>query len=209
MFSTVLAESHIARTKKKQDQGKLRRLKLCMSMCRILIIRGNSEAVLQWDARVLWVFAWAIITLTHHVLGKCRQYSAVQRRDGWCVCRHCWTVDPIISWGRKGGARHHRREIKDDWLNQNRGPSWTACASIIGKPWWEPMQQLCDGRELSQEVRRSSVTPSWSEVGEESSCGEKNFQSLRISPRHVGTPLQLRSGGSNHNKEEYFTPVSW
>lgn len=102
-------------------------------MCGILIIRGNSEATLQWDARVLWVFAWAIITLTHHVLGKCRQYSAVQRRDGWCVCRHCWTVDPIISWGRKGGARHHRREIKDDWLNQNRGPSWTACACI----YWE------------------------------------------------------------------------
>lgn len=95
-------------------------------MCRMLRIRENSEAMLHWEARVLWVFAWAIITLTHHVLGKCRQYSAAQRHDGWCVCRHRWTVDPIISWGRKGGARHRWGEIRDDWLNQNRGPSWLA-----------------------------------------------------------------------------------
>lgn len=95
-------------------------------MSGMLSIPGNSEAMLQWEARVLWVFAWAVITLTHHVLGKCRQYSAAQRHDGWCVCRHRWTVDPIISWGKKGGARHHGGEIRDDWLNQNRGPSWIA-----------------------------------------------------------------------------------
>ena len=87
---------------------------------------GNSETMLQWEARVLCLFASAITTLSHHVLGKCRQYSLAQLHDGWCVCRHRWTVYPIISWGRKGGARHHRGEIRDDWLNQNRGPSWMA-----------------------------------------------------------------------------------
>lgn len=92
----------------------------------MLSLHGNPEAMLQWEAKVLQLFAWAIITLTHHVLGKCRQYSAAQRHDGWCVCRHSWTVDPIISWGRKGGASHHGGEIRDDWLNQNRGPSWMA-----------------------------------------------------------------------------------
>lgn len=92
----------------------------------MLSICENSEAMLQWQDRVLLVFAWAIITLTHHVLAKCRQYRAAQRHDGWCVCGHRWTVDPIISWGRKGGARHHREEIRNDWLNENRGPSWMA-----------------------------------------------------------------------------------
>lgn len=77
-------------------------------------------------------------------------------------------------------------------------------AGITGEPLRESTQQLDDSRELSQEVRRSSVSPSESEVGEVSSCGEKNFQSLGISSGHAWTNLLLRSGGFNFNMEEYF-----
>lgn len=70
------------------------------------------------------------------------------------------------------------------------------------------MQQLNDSRELSQEVRRSSVSPSKNEVVEDSLGGEENFQSLRISPGYVWTHLLLGSGGTSLNTEEYFTSAA-
>lgn len=62
------------------------------------------------------VFAWAVIRLTRCV-GKCRQSSAAQRHDGWRVCRHCWTVDAIISWGRKRESRATQESDKG-WLTK-------------------------------------------------------------------------------------------
>lgn len=54
----------------------------------------------------------------HHMAGKCKQYSAAQHHNGWCVCRLYWTVDPIFPEGERGKQKQHRREIKDDSLNQ-------------------------------------------------------------------------------------------
>lgn len=139
------------------------------------------------------MYAWTIITARHHVPGKCKQYSAAQRHNGWCVCRLYWTVDPIISWGIEREAKAPQERDKG-WLTQakSRGPSWTACASAAAKPPWDSAQQLGDAVEPSREVARSSVSLPSSVAGKESSHGEKHSQSLRLSLRHVGVLFQLK-----------------
>lgn len=62
------------------------------------------------------VYVWAVITPTCDV-GKRGQSRAAQCHDGWCVCRHCWTVDPIISRGRKGESRATQESDKG-WLTK-------------------------------------------------------------------------------------------
>lgn len=105
------------------------------------------------------MYACAIITARHHVLGKCKHYSAAQRHNGWCVCRLYWTVDPIISWGREREAKAPQERDKG-WLTQpkTRGPSWTASASAAAKPPWDSAQQLGNVTEPLQEVAQSSIS---------------------------------------------------
>lgn len=88
----------------------------------LLSIRGNSGAMLQWEARV---FAWAVITLTHHVLGKCRQYSQHSAMMDGVFADTTEPRTPLFPRGGRG-SKAVRGEIRDDWLNQNRGPSWMA-----------------------------------------------------------------------------------
>lgn len=104
------------------------------------------------------MYACTIITPRHHVPAKCKQHSAAQRRNGWCVCRLYWTVDPIISWGREREAKAPRERDKG-WLTRpkTRGPSWTACATAAAKPPWDSAQQLANVAEPLQEVARSRI----------------------------------------------------
>lgn len=104
------------------------------------------------------MYACAVITPRRHVLGKCKQYSAAQRHNGWCVCRLYWTVDPIISWGRE--REKPKQERDKGWLTQpkTRGPSWTPCASAAAKPPWDSVQPLGKHAEPLQEVAQSSIS---------------------------------------------------
>lgn len=90
---------------------------------------------------------------------RCKQYSAAQRHNGWCVCRRYWTVDPIISWGREREAKAPPERDKG-WLTQpkTRGPLWTVCASAAAKRQWDSALMLGNDAEQLQEVGRSSIS---------------------------------------------------
>lgn len=141
------------RKQKNEDESQMARKKWTLMKKKIAYeyVQDAQSLWRQFGWPECWVFA--LITLTYHVLGKCRQYSAALRHDGWCVCRHRWTMDPIISWGKKGGARHHRGKISDDWLNQNRGPSWMAVC-------WHYCEANAVGVNATAQWPRRAVTPS-------------------------------------------------
>lgn len=133
------------------------------------------------------VFAWAVITLT---LGKCRQSSAARRHDGWCVCRHCWTVDPIISWGRKGESRA-TQESDNRWLTKPNQRSLLDDAILALLACHSESQCIssvtAEGCDRKPEIKRVSFMK-WGRGG------QKNFPVIRNNSHTCwgSTPAEIR-----------------